>query len=170
MRIWIMASSLVVLVALGLFFYGFASGRESVLGEWVQLKTKVEEANRIAEERLVKLRADRDRKEAELERLAEEREKLDEQAQAEIERLATRLEQRPVRVRVVTEPRSCGGSAEGDAAAGTGAGEEDAGQASGVLPEENSRRLREALTEIETLSAAYNSCRAHIMTMREVPP
>jgi len=169
-RTKLLGAAVVVLVAVGIFFYGFASGRESVLEKWAKLAAQVEMTNRLAEQRLVKLKADRDRKEAELHRLAEEREKLDEQAKSEISRLAARLEQRPVRVRVVTDPRACSGGPEGDATAGTGSGEANAGEATGLLPESNSGRLREALTEIETLSAAYNSCRSYLLTLREVPP
>lgn len=149
-----------ILILSGAFGAGYFAGWESMVAQYSDLAAQVKAKNQLATEKLAELVRERDRKQAVIDRMALERESLDNEAKTEIARLGAELERRPVRVRVVTKPRSCGGSAEGDTAAGTGAGEEDAGQASGVLPKENTRRLREALSEIETLSAAYNSCKA----------
>ena len=55
---------------------------------------------------------------------------------------------------------ACSGSSSGAAATNGQDSDRYAAEASGLLPESNSKRLRAALADVETLSAAYNSCRA----------
>lgn len=150
------------LVLAGLVFgAGYLAGRGSMLADYGELVGRVEQHQQEAAERLRQLAAERDRKQALLDQQAMEQEQKDAHAQTEIARLAGELESRPVRVRVVAGRR--GGSADRDAAATTADRAADAGAADGVLPAENSRRLGAALTEVETLSAAYASCRAVLM-------
>lgn len=140
---------------------GFVAGRASMLREYGELAGQVEQQNRQAEQKLAELTAQRDIKQAALNKAAADQERKDADAKAEIDRLAGELESRPVRVRIVTSPAGdCSRGAAGDAAARAEDRAGDAGTADGVLPAENSRRLGAALTEIETLSAAYSSCRA----------
>ena len=143
---------------------GFVAGRASMLREYGELAGQVEQQNQQAERKLAELTAQRDIKQAALNKAAADQERKDADAKAEIDRLAGELESRPVRVRIVTSPAgSCSGGAAGDAAASAEDRAGDAGTADGVLPPENTRRLSAALTEIETLSAAYSSCRARLM-------
>lgn len=142
---------------------GFVAGRASMLREYGELAGQVEQQNQQAERKLAELTAQRDMKQAALNKAAADQERKDADARAEIDRLAGELRDRPVRVRIVAQAGSCSGGAAGDAAARAEDRAGDAGTADGVLPAENTRRLGIALTEIETLSAAYSSCRARLM-------
>ena len=130
------------------------------------LNADVERQKKEAGAKLAELTAQRDMKQAALSKAAADQERKDNDAQAEIARLSGELRDRPVRVRVVATPAgsgSCGGSAAGDAAATAEAGSGDAAAGYGLLPAENSRRLADAIEEVETLSAAYSSCRARLI-------
>lgn len=153
MRMWL------ALIALSCVA-SFLAGRASMLDDLSELSGRVEQQNIQAGQRLKELTAERDEKQARLDRLAADQEKKDEQARDEISRLAGELERRPFRVRVVTSPRDCGGSSAGEGSARPAAGAGDSASAYGVLPAENTRRLDAALIEVEQLSAAYRSCRA----------
>lgn len=120
------------------------------------VKAKNEEAARILKAAI----DERDRKQKRIDELLKNQELQDENAQSEIDRLARELEYRPIRVRYITRPagEGCGGAGSGETPAAGDRDENDT-ETSGVLPEANSRRLRGALAEVETLSAAYNSCR-----------
>ena len=155
----VLAALLVASVA-ATIIYGklYCSAHENLL----DLRAQVERQNTEAEEKLKELTQERDEKQARLDRLAEEQERKDAEAQAEIDRLADELAGRPFRVRIVTEAGAGSGSAGSGGAADTGASEGDTGPAYGLLPEVNSRRLAGAIKEVETLSAAYRSCRARL--------
>ena len=142
---------------------GFVAGRASMLREYGELAGQVEQQNQQAERKLAELTAQRDIKQAALNKAAADQERKDADAKAEIERLAGELRDRPVRVRVVAQAGDCSRGAAGDAAARAEDRTGDAGTADGILPPENSRRLSAALTEIETLSAAYSSCRSRLI-------
>ena len=142
---------------------GFVAGRASMLREYGELAGQVEQQNQQAEQKLAELTAQRDIKQAALNKAAADQERKDADAKAEIERLAGELRDRPVRVRVVAQAGDCSRGAAGDAAARAEDRAGDAGTADGVLPAENTRRLSAALSEVEILSAAYSSCRARLM-------
>lgn len=161
---------LYLLVASLLFGMGALYGRGTMTDQYARLAGKVEQANDEAKARQAELIAQRDQKQAELERLVAEQERLDAEAKAEIGRLAGELERRPFRVRIVTEAGQCRDDAGSGGSAGTDDSGGNAGPSYGLLPEENTRRLGEALTEVETLSAAYNSCRAYLGAVRRIPP
>ena len=150
-----------VLLMLALaWLVGYQGGKESAGKDLARLQGMIEQQAEEAEQTLERLTAERDKKQAALNKAAADQERKDADAKAEIERLAGELRDRPVRVRVVAQAGSCSGSAAGDAAARAEDRTGDAGTADGILPAENTRRLGAALTEIETLSAAYSSCRA----------
>ena len=134
-----------------------------MLREYGELAGQVEQQNQQAEQKLAELTAQRDIKQAALNKAAADQERKDADAKAEIERLAGELRDRPVRVRVVAQAGDCSRGAAGDAAARAEDRAGDAGTADGVLPAENTRRLSAALSEVEILSAAYSSCRARLM-------
>jgi len=127
------------------------------------LQAQVKRQNEEAGKKLAKLTAERDSKQAALEKSAAAQEKKDAEAEAEIARLGNELRNRPVRVRLVAAGGGGGGSAPSDGAAAAGAGTEDTGPAYGLLAPENSRRLAGAIVDIETLNAAYASCRARLI-------
>jgi hypothetical protein len=113
--------------------------------------------------------AERDAKQAELDKRAAAQEKTDEKAVAQIGADDKQQRSTPVRVRVLNCTRDAGGGGgrpAGEAAAAPGAGAEDTGAASGALSKEGARRLADALTEIETMSAAYASCRSDSFSVR----
>ena len=75
-----------------------------------------------------------------------------------------------VRVRNCTRDAGRGGGGTpGADPARPDVGAADTGAASGLLPEAGARRLADALTEIETISAAYSSCRADAYSARGRP-
>lgn len=154
-----------LIAATGIFGAGYFAGWESMVAQYTDLASSVKVSNRLATEKLAALTKDRDKKQAELDRLAVEQERQDEEAQNEINRLAGELDSRPVRVRIVPEAGECGSSSEGGDTEGSENRERNSGPTYGILPEENSRRLGEALTEIETLSAAYASCRSRLFSV-----
>ena len=156
-------ATLVLMLALA-WLVGYQGGKESAGKDLARLQGMIEQQADQAEQTLERLIAERDKKQAALNKAAADQERKDADAKAEIDRLAGELESRPVRVRIVTSPAgSCSGSAAGDAAARAEDRAGDAGTADGILPPENTRRLSAALTEIEMLSAAYSSCRARLM-------
>ena len=138
----------------------YSAGHKAGMLEYHKLAAVVEHQNKQAGETLAHLTAERDDLQAALDLFAKHQENKDAQALAEIERLGTELRNRPIRVRVVTEAGTCGGGSAGETAASSGSGGADAGPTDGVLPDANSRRLAAALKEVETLSAAYSSCRS----------
>ena len=152
------ATLLLMLALAGLV--GYQGGKESAGKDLARLQGIIEQQADQAGQTLERLTAERDEKQARLDRLAAEQESKDADAKAEIERLAGELRDRPVRVRIVAQARDCSRGAAGDAAARAEDRAGDTGATSGILPAENTRRLGAALTEIETLSAAYSSCRA----------
>lgn len=152
-------ATLVLMLALA-WLVGYQSGKESAGKDLARLQGMIEQQADQAGQTLARLAAERDEKQAKLDKQARDQEKKDADAKAEIERLAGELRDRPVRVRIVAQAGSCSGSAAGDAAARAEDRTGDTGTTDGILPAENTRRLSAALTEIETLSAAYSSCRA----------
>lgn len=150
-------ATLLLMIALA-WLVGYQGGKESAGKDLARLQGMIEQQADQAGQTLARLTAERDEKQARLDRLATEQESKDADAKAEIERLAGELRDRPVRVRIVAG--DCSRGAAGDAAARAEGRSGDTGTADGILPPENTRRLGAALTEIETLSAAYSSCRA----------
>lgn len=131
-----------------------------------ELESLIEDQKEVASYRLQSLQEQRDRRQSIIDMLAKEQEEKDRDAQAEIDRLERELRDRPVRVRIQQQPGPAGGDcggAERDPGTDTDAGAADAGATTGLLPPENTRRLGEALTEVERLSAAYNSCRTSLI-------
>lgn len=132
--------------------------------QYIRLQGSIEQQTAQASAKLAQLTAERDAKQTQLNQLAKEQEVKDAAAQSEIARLDDELRNRPIRVRVVTRSGGGGGgSAKSDAATTPEAGAGDTATAYGLLPEENSRRLADALIEVETMSAAYSSCRATLL-------
>lgn len=153
-------ATMVLMLALA-WLVGYQSGKESAGKDLARLQGMIEQQAEEAGQTLERLTAERDKEQARLDRLAAEQESKDADAKAEIERLAGELRDRPIRVRYVTAPSGAGsGGAASQAAVSPGDSAGDATAATGVLPESNTQRLGVALTEVETLSAAYNSCRS----------
>ncbi|QLI49497.1 putative membrane protein [Pseudomonas phage vB_PaeM_USP_25] len=161
---WLAAMVAVLIVALALGTYHYQAVYQATDKALMTLEDSVKTANDTAAAELARLTAERDERQARLDKLATDQEKKDADAKAEIERLAGELRDRPIRVRYVTAPSGQGSG--GAASHPTGDPGDSAGNAttaSGVLPPENSRRLGIALKEVETLSAAYNSCRSFLV-------
>ncbi len=149
---------------LAVFGMGYALGNKAPALKLEELRGQVSRQSAQAKETLDQLTKERDQKQAELDELAKQQEETDNAAKLEIARLADELANRPVRVRVVTASGSCSSSAAADATTGTEAGAGNYASASGLLPESNHRRLRAAIAEVETLSAAYRSCRGRLLS------
>ena len=155
-------ATLLLMLALS-WLVGYQSGKESAGKDLARLQGMIEQQADQAEQTLARLTAERDKKQAAMNKAAADQERKDADAKAEIERLAGELRDRPVRVRVVAQAGDCSRGAAGDAAARAEDRTGDTGTADGVLPAENTRRLSAALSEVEILSAAYSSCRARLM-------
>lgn len=163
MKVNTMISYLIVAV------FCFVIGYQQAAMKHRELMGAVKQQKNLAMERLIELTAERDQKQRALDRAAKEQESKDRDAKNEIQRLAGELADRPVRVRIVTEPRQCGGGPASDTATTASAGAGSGTQASGLLPESNTKRLGAALTEIERLSAAYTSCRNTLFRVGKLP-
>lgn len=144
---------------LAVFGMGYALGNKAPALKLEELRGQVSRQSAQAKETLDQLTKERDQKQAELDEMAKQQEETDNAAKLEIARLADELANRPVRVRVVTASGACSSSAASYTTTGTETGEGNTNSTSGLLPESNSRRLRAAIAEVETLSAAYASCR-----------
>ncbi|WP_143326285.1 hypothetical protein [Vandammella animalimorsus] len=134
--------------------------------ELAALQAAVAAQNAQAAQTLQTLTQERDAAQARADAAHTLREQTDAQNQAEIARLAGELERRPVRVRVVTRPAACGpggGGPTDHAPAGADAGAADASAAIGLLPARNAERLAAVIAEMETVNAAYASCRARLL-------
>lgn len=134
----------------------------SAADELRALRDDVQRKNAEATRKLADLTAQRDRRQIELNHAAAEQERKDDHAQAEIARLTDELRARPVRVRIIPGG-GCGGGAASHPATAAEAGTGNSGPAYGLLPHENSQRLADAIAEVETLSAAYASCRDSLL-------
>lgn len=158
----LMVLAVLVPSALAWHYHGaYVSKRDTVY----RLDQQIKQQNDDAAAKLASLTRERDRQQAELDQLATAQEKRDADAQAEIDRLTAELSARPIRVRY--RPADAGGrrcrGPEGDSPGAAGVGQDGEAAATGVLPDANSRRLAGALSQVEQLSAAYNSCRAMLM-------
>ena len=159
-----------VVVALTIFILGgltwhYHGAYQSKSETLATLQQSVANQNQEAAIKLKALTAERDAKQAALNKQAKEQGVKDAIAQNGIARLNEQLRTSTVRVRVIPTSRVSSGSTTSDEATAAANRAADDTEASGVLPESNTRRLADALTEVETLSAAYNSCRA-----LELPP
>lgn len=162
------SSALLIITAILIAFAatfagGYLQGGRAATEELENLKGKIQQQAAQAEKTLAELTKDRDKKQAVLDAQAKQQEENDHVAKDEIARLTHELASRPIRVRVVTASGACSGSAASDRATSTTDSAGNPASASGLLPESNSRRLRAAIAEIETLSAAYSSCRSYFL-------
>lgn len=136
----------------------------------LQVQNAAVVATNTAAQRLLEQRTkERDARQAELNKRAEAQEKTDETAVTQITADDQRQRSAPVVVRVRDCTRDAGrsgGGAPGDAAATAEAGAGDAGSASGVLSKAAAGRLADALIEVESMSAAYTSCRSDSYSIR----
>lgn len=126
------------------------------------LKHDNEVAQQQATAKLKQLTAERDAKQAALDQQAKEQGEKDAQAQSDISALHDKLLHTPVRVQYLPSTADHR-STTGQASTSTANSAADQSASSGVLPESNTQRLASAIAEIETLSAAYGSCRATLI-------
>lgn len=142
-----------------LFFLGFVCGKASLARDIGEITGRVAQQNAHAKQLLNTLTAERDEKQAVIDRAYQEQEKKDATAKIEIGRLTTELSQRPVRVRVECAGGRGGGGSTNKTIAHPDHRSGNAAATYGVLPAVNSKRLTSALNAVELLNAAYNSCR-----------
>jgi len=155
----------VVFLAQGALAWHYHSAYQSKSETLKTLQQSVANQNQEAATKLKALTAERNAKQVALNKQAKDQEKVDAIAQNDIARLNEQLRTSTVRVRVIHTSRVSSGSPASDQATAAANRAADDTEASWVLPESNTQRLADALTEVETLSAAYNSCRA-----LELPP
>lgn len=98
---WIVGAVLALLASALLVSMGYLAGRASMLREYGELAGQVRQQREQADAKLAELTAQRDMKQAAPNKAAADQERKDNDAQAEIARLAGELRDRPVRVRIV---------------------------------------------------------------------
>lgn len=151
---------LTVALAAALVGMGYLAGKLSAATELNNLKGQIEYAEQEAQAKYDELLAANRIYAARIKEASERQEEIDNAAKAEIQRLSNELASRPVRVRIETNSGACGSGTRSTEAGSTDTGEANGSQAYGLLPRFNTQRLAAAIAEIETLSAAYSSCRA----------
>lgn len=166
----VLAFALLLCLALGLSMVHYRTQARVATAELTRLQAGVKAQNTTAKAELDRLTAERDTVQAQLDAKHQHQEKADAAEQQEIARLRGELERRPVRVRIVAQPVTqsvaCGpgsGGAAGEAPASADPGAADTAEAYGLLPAGNSARLGAVIQEIETLNAAYTSCRTTLI-------
>lgn len=162
----VLAVALLLCLALGLSMVHYRTQARVATAALTRLQADVSAQNTTAKAELARVTAERDTAQAKLDAKHQHQEKTDAAELQEIARLRGELERRPVRVRIVAQPAACGpgsGGAAGEAPASADAGAADTAQAYGLLPEGNSARLGAVIQEIETLNAAYASCRTTLI-------
>ena len=163
---WLLLIAMVLCLLLAWGLDHFKDQAQTVGKQLQQLQSQVATQNQTARAQLDRLTAERDAAQAQLDAQFQQQEKTDAQTIQEIARLTDELQQRPVRVRLATTPGACGpsgGGPPGAATASTDAGATDPAPTYGLLPAANSQRLGAVIQEVETLNAAYASCRALCM-------
>lgn len=95
---------------------------------------------------------------AEVNTQAENQKAIDDQTIADLQAAATAAASAPVRVRYVSTNAGCGGASPKAGSAGAGAA--DANASTGVLAPAAQQQFDGAVAAIETLQAAFNSCKA----------
>ncbi|EIU1659686.1 hypothetical protein, partial [Pseudomonas aeruginosa] len=97
---WIVGALLALFATALLVGLGYLGGRVSMVREYGELVGQMKRQNREAADKLAELTAQRDMKQAALNKQAADQERKDADAKAEIARLAGELRDRPVRVRI----------------------------------------------------------------------
>ena len=162
---WIVAALVAMMLLLSWGVDHYRSKAAAAVKDLQQLQADVREQKRTAQKTLDRLTGERDQAQAELKQHRQQQEKTDEAAKQEIARLGDELKQRPVRVRIVAAAGASGpggGGTPGAIASPSDASAGDPAETYGLLPPGNSARLGAVITEIETINAAYASCRAQL--------
>lgn len=162
----VLAVALLLCLALGLSMVHYRTQARVATAALTRLQAEVSAQNTTAKAELDRLTAERDTAQAKLDAKHQHQEKADAAELQEIARLRGEFERRPVRVRIVAQPAACGsgsGGPPGEAPASAVAGAADTAEAYGLLPAGNSARLGAVIQEIETLNAAYASCRTTLI-------
>lgn len=160
---WLLAATVVLSLLLSWGVDHYRAKASTAVEALRQLQADIDEQNRTAQKNLDRLKSERDEAQAKLDKQHKEQEETDAEIVKEIARNGRELELRPVRVRIVTQTATCGsggGSTQGNAATAADPGAADQAPAYGLLPAANSARLAGVISEVETLNAAYASCRA----------
>ena len=165
---WLVIIFLLLTLALSWLADHYRNQLRHKADELQQLQALVAAQNDQARTTLERLTTERDAAQAQVDTQHQQQEMADAQARQEIARLHSELERSgPVRVRISAQPApACGpggGGAPGHPSAAADPGAADAAPAYGLLPAANSARLAGVIAEIETLNAAYTSCRAQLM-------
>ena len=166
LRNYAIAALAVLVLILGLSTWSYRTQAKASSYALALQNNAIKAQNTAAEQLLKKRTAERDALQKKMDERAAAQEKTDGKAVVQIAADDKLQRAAPVRVRVLDCARdagSGGGRATGEGAGFAHAGARDAGTASGVLPQTGARRLADALTEIETMSAAYDSCRARVL-------
>lgn len=145
---------------LGLCLAAYFAGQNSIKTELSKLKGQMAQQQEQAE---IELKKAQDQTRVLHEKAAQtlkNQEKKDREALSQINDLQRALAGQPIRVRYQAASGASGNCAARTQDESTRTGTANRTEASGLLPRFNTQRLAAAIAEIETLSAAYSSCRA----------
>jgi hypothetical protein len=150
---------LVVLAAILSITTWYYQGRyQSTRDELLILKHNVKQQSDNSKAMLKALTAERDAKQLIINQKIKNQDKEDAQKLRDI----TNTKLHTVSVRIKPNASVCPNSAAGGAQ-NTSTGTTDTTATAGLLSDTNTRQLEQAIVEIETMSAAYSSCRATLM-------
>ncbi len=155
----IIAAIAIFFLLMTIFFLGFVSGKASLATDIGEITGRVEQQKAHAKQLLDTLTAERDAKQAAIDKVYKEQEQKDAKAKTDIDRLADELRARPMRVRIECPSGKSGSSAPNQKTASTHHRAGNSSTTYGLLPAANSERLANAISAVEKLNAAYSSCR-----------
>lgn len=145
--------------ALLLLGLGHTNGKLSSAKQLNQLKGQLQHAQQEAQKKLNDALAAHQALGQHYETTYLQQQEQNHVAQTEINRLTTQLNSRPVRVRIQTTSQPCSSSPTTAQNANANPSTTNPSPTYGLLPAANSQRLTSAIKQIETLNAAYTSCK-----------
>lgn len=146
----------VFLALIATYFAGKASGEKGL----AYLQGQLAQQQAQADEKLKESHTNALAMQKKAQEKLEQQQEKDRENIERIKDLQRALASQPIRVRYQATSGASGKCAASAQDKSTSAGTTNRTEASRLLPESNSQRLAAAIAEIETLSAAYSSCRA----------
>jgi hypothetical protein len=154
-----------LITALSLSAYYYSNRYIATRDKLLLLEHDVSVNNKQASDKLKQLTVERDAKQLALNELHKKQEEKDERAKIDIQRITNQLRSNTVLVRVKPSANACDRVAAADTPTNAVASAADTDARSGILSDVATERLASAIIEIETMSAAYSSCKAKLSSM-----
>lgn len=154
----ILAVFIGVLIGFGVYYH---HAYETQHDAYVILQNDVKTQNEQATAKYKQLLADNEAKQLQIDNQFKKQVTQDDQAKKDISSIVSNVAVSPIRVRYVARASRCNSdSADSAKTPDAAISATDTSTTDGVLPQLNSERLASAIGEIETLNAAFASCKA----------